>query len=476
MVVAMDTQARLYSPRRDSCDRCHDQKVRCLKQSGSPRCIRCAKARVRCTYSSSARRLRLPKDPSQVPRNASQDGVSDSGLFPYCCNFVQTCWLITAFITGEPAVGASMSSGGLNLDTLHADLLDSTASHALPFPSTSLDDSWNFGPDTQDVEVSAFLGGGVSDEAYIQNLSGARAGVLTQDTSRPALAAAPPTREPHTDDASSFERDGELAFLNLRMCQHARTLFGYYKSGRVSSPAVVEEDEPSPNAQNLVPPYGSIEDHDHMELPIDKTFELMQDLINIYPHSCPSDMASSSPDPAGNDFVQPLAAARITDTAFHHTQIPTSKVNHASVLLLLSCHSRIIDISVGIIGFARRCIERARRDTTSRDGNTIQILQCQVGSFLVSPSESLAMQTNLLIRLSQRLKDCVDRLTLSLEALNAGPDVLFSQASLNTRQENESGHGLASMIVACQDVKRKSKAMSQQAIDLHRTLGDMKII
>ncbi|KAJ4397404.1 hypothetical protein N0V93_001631 [Gnomoniopsis smithogilvyi] len=36
---------------RSACDRCHSQKLRCPKQTGSPICARCSKARAKCVYS-----------------------------------------------------------------------------------------------------------------------------------------------------------------------------------------------------------------------------------------------------------------------------------------------------------------------------------------------------------------------------------------------------------------------------------------
>ncbi|KAK7416792.1 hypothetical protein QQX98_004985 [Neonectria punicea] len=43
---------------RQACDRCHDKKLRCQKQPGSPTCNRCAKAGVDCIFSPPTRSLR----------------------------------------------------------------------------------------------------------------------------------------------------------------------------------------------------------------------------------------------------------------------------------------------------------------------------------------------------------------------------------------------------------------------------------
>lgn len=63
-------------PRRQSCDRCHGQKLRCTRTSDSETgpCVRCIRQRAECTYSSS-----LPKGRRsmyRLPESTSSDSTS----------------------------------------------------------------------------------------------------------------------------------------------------------------------------------------------------------------------------------------------------------------------------------------------------------------------------------------------------------------------------------------------------------------
>jgi len=59
----MDSLAQVQNQqikKRSACDRCHSQKLRCLKRTDVDGCIRCHKARATCIFSPSLRKFRSP--------------------------------------------------------------------------------------------------------------------------------------------------------------------------------------------------------------------------------------------------------------------------------------------------------------------------------------------------------------------------------------------------------------------------------
>ncbi len=66
--------------RRAACDRCHSQKLRCLKPSGSEICARCLKARVPCVYSPSLRGYRPAGDTATSTPSASSGNGNGNGF------------------------------------------------------------------------------------------------------------------------------------------------------------------------------------------------------------------------------------------------------------------------------------------------------------------------------------------------------------------------------------------------------------
>ena len=62
-----------------ACDRCHSQKLRCLKRAGTEGCVRCHKARATCMFSPPVRKFRLPET-SAMPVEVSATYMPDLSL------------------------------------------------------------------------------------------------------------------------------------------------------------------------------------------------------------------------------------------------------------------------------------------------------------------------------------------------------------------------------------------------------------
>ncbi|KAL5385756.1 hypothetical protein DPSP01_004539 [Paraphaeosphaeria sporulosa] len=75
-MVRNHTQELLSGPRlRNACDRCHTQKLRCLKSQQDAACIRCSKFGSSCVYSARATRRFPKKNPENVSSNSTLTAV-----------------------------------------------------------------------------------------------------------------------------------------------------------------------------------------------------------------------------------------------------------------------------------------------------------------------------------------------------------------------------------------------------------------
>lgn len=74
------------SPRkiRSACDRCHGQKLRCIRKEGQVSCERCLKLHTTCRFGPRASRtsLKRPKSPARWVQGEEQEPLSASASIP----------------------------------------------------------------------------------------------------------------------------------------------------------------------------------------------------------------------------------------------------------------------------------------------------------------------------------------------------------------------------------------------------------
>ena len=73
---------------RSACDRCHSQKLRCVKRTGQVTCARCLKLKTICRFSPRAPRasLKLPEQATGYPQGYWHDPVSMTASIPWLWN------------------------------------------------------------------------------------------------------------------------------------------------------------------------------------------------------------------------------------------------------------------------------------------------------------------------------------------------------------------------------------------------------
>jgi hypothetical protein len=204
---------------------------------------------------------------------------------------------------------------------------------------------------------------------------------------------------------------------------------------------------------------------------MDETFKLTQDLNDIYPvfidtflkgrssqsetPSCynprtPSSHASSPQDDPV-DTTAPLYANVITPN-------PGACHDHASILLLLSCHVRVIDIYDELFKHMTVCM--SDRELNSKEiviNQMCSLPKVSIGTYTPPPSSSIPMQMMLLVHLAAQLSENAAELAAHLR----GP---LDEKERVEDHSSDGGRDEAAMLslATAEKVKWRASNMSQQ--------------
>ena len=227
---------------------------------------------------------------------------------------------------------------------------------------------------------------------------------------------------------------------------------------------------------NTIPPQsvhaaGFVEDPDNpissqfASFSTDQTFQLTQDLVDVYPlffdmfftrrHSntdTPSSKDSPSEEfPPSNQIQNSLGNQVMRYNPMFDSE--PIVVDHSSVLLLLSCHTRLLDIFDELFQHMDICVDKLEQKSYVRCSFDAPSLK--VANYTPSPSVAAAMQMLLLIQLSSRLSANVNRLAEHISAsqqdMSNGPS-----EGLGDRVD-----ALALSLVAAERVKCRAAKMTE---------------
>lgn len=142
---------------------------------------------------------------------------------------------------------------------------------------------------------------------------------------------------------------------------------------------------------------------------LEETFRLTQGLVDIYPaflntflgHTSaqistpPFSSSDNSPESSTSDSPEIIG-----DASPPRRQRPP--LDHSSILLILSCHIRIIEIYEGLFKHMEVCIKQKGTPLTRRQ-EMMKVPQLSIGTFVPPPSSAIPMQMLLLIQFSSQL-------------------------------------------------------------------------
>ncbi|PQE21665.1 Transcription factor ACEII protein [Rutstroemia sp. NJR-2017a WRK4] len=453
--------------RRAACDRCHSQKLRCHRQSGMEICDRCARAHRDCLYS-----------PFRQKPTAQMNFVASTE---------RTC-------SSEAGTLGVLSDISNELKRKRSRERENRGSSPRPTYESELQEAAVTGADGINDTIFQGL---TSEELNAAGLDI----MLHADIFGPSAILdrqAPESRENSQNETTQHHSAGSEYCGTANMLElilqspRLETLWWRRQFPKVSQPIHLSPKQPtfttsqssiaSSCIQTLsklavdlhrhhmtVPPQ-SIHNHGlaldesrlNIDFSIDNTFRLTQSLVDIYP-SCIDTFITRAPNLSSGH-----PSEKNSDISREHltsTVVPSgANVDQPSILLILSCHMRLIEIYEEIFAHAHACIDQDGT-TCNHEQTYPSVPALRIGSFVPSPSMAASMQMMLVMQLSTQLLDYATQLfTLMQPSRHAG-----ETAGLMTS-------GTKISLGTAENVRNGAHNMLVQFTRLHGTMKEKKNI
>ncbi|KAL2064363.1 hypothetical protein VTL71DRAFT_4857 [Oculimacula yallundae] len=469
--------------RRAACDRCHSQKIRCPRQNGSEICDRCMKARKPCVFAPFRQKKIAGGDLEDVvsgvaftpqahdhvlehsdkvgPGRQKRKRTTESSSryrFLSISTYTNIGFEDTASYTvpDEPPVQIA----GLDTDPLGLDWLPSSYPNPEePTPDIAFD-NFNFGTSGQyaidfstmiaeEPDVFAFTNEVQSRkntnlDRSLRSTSNllhgpnfARSTPQLSSLGRTQFSWAQAQETKPVDSIPKFIR--KLSQLNVDLSDHKSTL----------PPLSIHDD---------LPPELDTEPPQKDDYVLEDTFRLTQSLIEIYPtflHLFINPMPSSqitTPESEflGSDTFGSDATPPSDETSSSTSSSPKHALDHASILLVISCHLRVIDIFDILFKHMETCISQKGMVKNARQA-ALSAPTLSIGTYLPPPSAAVPMQMLLLVQFATQLYDY---------AVDLASEIPYPQ------DKSSSGGTVDSTLLltkaAAENVKERAASMSQR--------------
>lgn len=224
-----------------------------------------------------------------------------------------------------------------------------------------------------------------------------------------------------------------------------------------------------------------------------KCMQRLSDLsIRLYEHSTtlPSHQLSDGKDKLQDSLAKAAYSEFNLDETFHLTQnlidvyatftdilkrqqgsisIP-SGLDESSVLLISSCHLRLIKIYEELFPHMEVCIAQKSK-TQSPQHSMAKISPSHLGGFQPSTSSNVSMQMMILVQLAKKLLDCsgdLSKVTQCLKEQDNKDDVIAARSGMSINSFDIS-------VMTAQDVKGRAANMAQQLGTLQDLMLQMGI-
>ncbi|KAE9367688.1 hypothetical protein N431DRAFT_348492 [Stipitochalara longipes BDJ] len=477
--------------RRAACDRCHSQKIRCPRKPGQEICDRCQKARTPCIFSP-FRQKKVPEggpgaDEGSVVTPASNEQSYTAGAGSSSTHRKRQ--RVHSTIEGEESINFDQDftilEGCVPDDTAAGDAMNDWMSNPLPafqnFPDSTFDDLNLIG---QTPFLSMDIAGTWSStfnepppkgvDGMIQARKDANLSRTIKNTSNLADIL-PPRSNPL--DAYGYSNNGNLNFELLeshsesdcirKLSQLSTDLFDHSNT----IPPISIYDTPASMEDHGLP-QGTQACEDYSKYRPSETFRLTQTLIDMYPaflnaflphptsrsSNTSSTWSSESMSNTHFETAQHSSASSTSPSQKNSTQ----SLDHSSILLILSCHLRLISIYEALFQHMQACFDQRGVAMTAQQA-TLEAPQLKIGDFAPPPSAAVPMQMLLLVQFASRLYNYAADLAAEIrEPESSTPQ---SDSSSGTSSDDT----LALTRAAAENVKSRASHMSQE-------LGAMRIL
>lgn len=195
-----------------------------------------------------------------------------------------------------------------------------------------------------------------------------------------------------------------LSQLSIRLYDHIKTI-----------PPQTIYEQPPPAQTGSIAATEEAENEHFESFSLDETFKLTQDLVDIYPvfmdtflkrRSSQYEARSYHTDSPDSQASSPCEGlVQMNESTYPNRAIyePVQR-DHASILLLLSCHVRLIDVYEELLKHMAACVG----DTTHRkphQHSRCDVPTMKIGQYTAPPSSAIQMQLMLFVHLSAQLAE-----------------------------------------------------------------------
>ncbi len=243
----------------------------------------------------------------------------------------------------------------------------------------------------------------------------------------------------------------KLSQLSIDLFEHSNTV----------PPLSIYDPPPSNLEDNPVSP----SPQDYSGYHIDETFRLTQSLINIYPTFLNAFLPHPMSESSNASSTRP--SDKMSNTHFQTAQHPAASLgsasrasamqnlDHSSILLLLACHLRLINIYEALFKHMHACFKQGGIALTPQQA-TLNPTPLKIGSFEPPPSTAIPMQMLLLVQFASQLFNYAADLASELGLPEEGtPNSESSNGDL-------SDNTLALTRAAAENVKSRAGNMSKE--------------
>ncbi|KAI0508474.1 hypothetical protein F5B22DRAFT_398673 [Xylaria bambusicola] len=340
---------------RSACNRCHQQKLRCIKAAEQSVCERCTRLKIECRYSPRERRVgrsgRCRTGAWPQPRNLAPLPMPDTQQ--------------TIPIPGGNECGwLSFSGTGVNnaegLRYLGSDARSLDVSTSQPYQLTETLDMYSFSRDSGSVlpmiSDNQAMTSGVRGDCTFEPLD-----INSQYNDGPSYVLGYPLTS----------TTGRLTSLNMALCECASKLPSI-EPRRIEPAGSIHNTHVASNNKREAALFA-----------LDELFCATNEFITIMKSLCSQANDSEIPNH--------LTCASATESS-RQEMMSTAHIDEATTLLFLSCHCRLADIYESIFKGIRRCLSGSYTATHSIAG--VILPQLQVGGFGGVSSPALRVDSN----------------------------------------------------------------------------------
>ena len=237
-----------------------------------------------------------------------------------------------------------------------------------------------------------------------------------------------------------------------------------FEHGNTIPPMSIYESPPASNGDCGVLPENQ-GGPDYSKYNVSETLRLTQGLIDIYPAflnaflphpTSQSSNASSawSSESMSNTYFETAQHSSTSSTASSHKRSPQS-LDHSSILLILSCHLRLLGIYEALFSHMQTCYEQ-RGNIKSPHEAGLRVPLLKVGDFVPPPSAAIPMQMLLVVQFASQLFNYAADLAAEIRE----PESETTQQ--DSPSESSSNDTLALTRAAAENVKARASNMAQE--------------